>query len=141
MILGFTRAMGEFGATVTLAGNIPGRTQTLSSAIYSAHSAGNWERGNVLLVVALVVGFAAIFLTEWLARPRAELAGGKNIVSRSTLRMHLRVPARQVLFGRGVHHEPSAWWVSSGPSGSGKDDVARDHRRSATRRAGVSELR
>ena len=78
MILGFTRAMGEFGATVTLAGNIPGRTQTLSSAIYSAHSAGNWERGNVLLVVALVVGFAAIFLTEWLARPRAELAGGKK---------------------------------------------------------------
>ena len=40
MILAFTRAMGEFGATVILAGNIPGRTQTLASAIYSAQQAG-----------------------------------------------------------------------------------------------------
>jgi len=67
-ILGFTRSMGEFGATVILAGNIPGRTQTLSSAIYSAQQAGNYERANGLLLVALAVGFAAIFLTEWLTR-------------------------------------------------------------------------
>ncbi|KAF0096187.1 MAG: molybdate transport system permease protein [Puniceicoccaceae bacterium 5H] len=66
-VLGFTRAMGEFGATVIVAGNIPGRTQTLSSAIYSAQQAGNDQQANFLLVVALAIGFMAVFLTEWLA--------------------------------------------------------------------------
>lgn len=68
-VLGFTRAMGEFGATVIVAGNIPGRTQTLSSAIYSAQQSGNDARANTLLIVAIAVGFSAIFLTEWLTRP------------------------------------------------------------------------
>jgi molybdate transport system permease protein len=72
MILGFTRAIGEFGATVIVAGNIPGRTQTLASAIFSAQQAGNEQRANMLLIVALVVGFTAVFLTEWLSRPNAK---------------------------------------------------------------------
>ncbi len=67
MILGFTRAVGEFGATIVLAGNIPGRTQTLASAIFSAQQAGREDEANVLLVIALVVGFSAIFLTEYLS--------------------------------------------------------------------------
>lgn len=70
-VLGFTRAMGEFGATVIVAGNIPGRTQTIASAIYSAQQAGNEYRASLLLGVALAVGFAAIFFTEWLTRPKA----------------------------------------------------------------------
>ena len=70
MILGFSRAMGEFGATVILAGNIPGRTQTLASAIFSAQQAGQEAEANFLLVVALAVGFIAIFLTEYLSQPR-----------------------------------------------------------------------
>lgn len=65
-ILGFTRAMGEFGATVIIAGNIPGKTQTLASAIYSAQQAGDEPRARALLIVALAVGFLAIFTTEWL---------------------------------------------------------------------------
>lgn len=65
-ILGFTRALGEFGATITIAGNIPGRTQTLSAAIYSAQQSGNEERATLLLMVAVAVGFSAVFLTEWL---------------------------------------------------------------------------
>ena len=69
-ILGFTRAMGEFGATVTIAGNIPGRTQTLASAIYSAQQAGDGSRATFLLLVSLTVGFVAVFLTEWLTRPK-----------------------------------------------------------------------
>ncbi len=69
-ILGFTRALGEFGATVIVAGNIPGRTQTLSSAIYSAQQAGDQPRANVLVAIALAVGFAAVFAAEWLSRPR-----------------------------------------------------------------------
>lgn len=70
MILGFSRAMGEFGATIILAGNIPGRTQTLASAIFSAQQAGQTNEANFLLLVALGVGFAAIFLTEYLAQPK-----------------------------------------------------------------------
>lgn len=77
MILGFTRAMGEFGATVTVAGNIPGQTQTLASAIYSAQHAGDEARANVLLIIALVVGFSLVFLAETLSLPRRKNAGGK----------------------------------------------------------------
>jgi molybdate transport system permease protein len=66
-ILGFTRAVGEFGATVMVAGNIPGRTQTLASAIWSAQTSGRDEAAAVLLLVALVVGFVAIFASERLA--------------------------------------------------------------------------
>ena len=66
-ILGFTRALGEFGATVTIAGNIPGRTQTLAAAIFSAQQAGNDAQANVLLCVALAIGVAAILASERLA--------------------------------------------------------------------------
>ena len=68
-ILGFTRAMGEFGATVILAGNIPGRTQTLASAIFSAQQAGREDTAGRLLVVALVLGFVTVFITERLSSP------------------------------------------------------------------------
>ncbi len=71
MILGFTRAVGEFGATIVLAGNIPGRTQTLASAIFSAQQAGREEEANLLLVIALAVGFAAVYATEYLSRMQA----------------------------------------------------------------------
>lgn len=74
-IIGFTRAVGEFGATVTIAGNIPGRTQTLATAIYSAQQAGDDDQGYVLLCVALALGFVSIFATERLsARARAGFA-------------------------------------------------------------------
>jgi molybdate transport system permease protein len=69
-ILGFTRAVGEFGATVTLAGNIPGRTQTLASAIYSAQLVGDERQAAVLLAIALALGLAAILASERLVRRR-----------------------------------------------------------------------
>ena len=68
MILGFTRAMGEFGATVIVAGNIPGRTQTLSSAIFSAQQSGNQVQADFLLLVALAVGFTTVYVTEYLSK-------------------------------------------------------------------------
>jgi molybdate transport system permease protein len=71
LILGFTRAVGEFGATIILAGNIPGRTQTLATAIFSAQQAGRESEANVLLVIALVAGFAAVYATEVLSYKRA----------------------------------------------------------------------
>jgi len=68
-ILGFTRALGEFGATIVIAGNIPGQTRTLSTAIYSAQQGGNEALANGLLVVALLIGFGAVLLTEYLTQP------------------------------------------------------------------------
>ena len=67
LILGFTRAVGEFGATVTLAGNIPGRTQTLASAIYSAQQRGDLSRADGLMIAALMLGLLAIWASETLA--------------------------------------------------------------------------
>lgn len=70
LILGLTRAVGEFGATVTLAGNIPGRTQTLASAIFSAQQVGDIERADFLMLIALALGLAAIWISEMLISPR-----------------------------------------------------------------------
>ena len=67
LILGFTRAMGEFGVTVTIAGNIPGRTQTLPSAIFSAQQVGKDHEANFLVLVALATGLCAIFAAEFLS--------------------------------------------------------------------------
>jgi molybdate transport system permease protein len=50
-MLAFARAMGEFGATLMIAGNIPGKTQTLSMAIYDAVQSGNDTLANVLVIV------------------------------------------------------------------------------------------
>ena len=76
LILGFTRALGEFGATVTVAGSIPGRTRTLASAIFSAQQVGDNQGAGLLMAVALVVGFAAIASAELLAPGRRPEGGG-----------------------------------------------------------------
>ncbi|MEM8995295.1 MAG: molybdate ABC transporter permease subunit [Acidobacteriota bacterium] len=79
LILGFTRAVGEFGATVTLAGNIPGRTQTLASAIFSAQQVGDVARADALMVIALGLGLAAIWASERLAGdPRSRERRGRD---------------------------------------------------------------
>lgn len=69
LILGFTRAVGEFGATVTLAGNIPGETRTLASAIFSAQQVGDMAQADFLILVAIGLGIVAIWSTEWLVGP------------------------------------------------------------------------
>ncbi len=58
--LGFGRALGEFGATVIVAGNIPGRTQTLALAIFSEIQLGNTDAA--LRLVALTVGLAFVLM-------------------------------------------------------------------------------
>ena len=58
-----------------IAGNIPGRTQTLASGIYSAQQSGHESQAYVLLGVALLVGVVAIFASEGLAVPRALRSG------------------------------------------------------------------
>ena len=62
-ILSFARAVGEFGATLMIAGNIPGKTNTMSISIYSAFQAGNNELANVLVLILVVVSLLSIALT------------------------------------------------------------------------------
>lgn len=60
VMMAFARAMGEFGATLMIAGNIPGRTQTLSLAVYSAVQAGQDDIANFLVLVISVVSIAIL---------------------------------------------------------------------------------
>ena len=66
MVLSFGRAMGEFGATLMLVGNIPGKTQTISMAIYSAVESGDFQTANFFLGVILVVSFLVMVLYNYL---------------------------------------------------------------------------
>ncbi len=68
MVLGFGRALGEFGATILVAGNIPGRTQTLSLAIFSDIQTGRDDDAKVLVAITVVLAFAAVWTVEWLLR-------------------------------------------------------------------------
>ncbi|AAM04655.1 TPA: molybdate ABC transporter permease subunit [Methanosarcina acetivorans] len=63
LILSFARAMGEFGATLMLAGNIPGKTNTMSISIYSAFQAGNNELAQVLVLILVFMSLLTIALT------------------------------------------------------------------------------
>ncbi|MEM6457508.1 MAG: molybdenum ABC transporter permease [Acidobacteriota bacterium] len=74
LVLGFTRAVGEFGATVTVAGTIPGQTQTLASAIYRAQQTGDAARADALVIWALLLGLVAIVVAERLADGRERRA-------------------------------------------------------------------
>jgi len=68
MILSFAKAMGEFGATITFVSNIPGETQTLSAAIYTFTQVPGGDAGAMrLTLVAIVISFAALLASEFLA--------------------------------------------------------------------------
>ncbi len=69
VILSFTRAFGEFGATLMLAGNIPGRTQTMPLAIYEAVVSGEDERALWLAIILTVLSAGAVYMTNRLSTP------------------------------------------------------------------------
>lgn len=73
-LLAFSRALGEFGATVLVAGNIPGRTQTLALAIFHRTQIGQDAEALRLAGVATLIAFAAIYATEVLSRRRGARA-------------------------------------------------------------------
>jgi ABC-type thiamine transport system ATPase subunit len=68
MLLAFARAVGEFGATILVAGNIPGRTTTLSVAIYNLVQLGRDEEAFRLLAVAVAIAFIAVWTAETFLR-------------------------------------------------------------------------
>jgi len=70
MLLAFARAIGEFGATILVAGNIPGRTTTLSLAIYNFVQLGRDADAFRLLGFSVVIAFAAVWIAELTTRRR-----------------------------------------------------------------------
>jgi molybdate transport system permease protein len=67
-LLAFSRALGEFGATILLAGNIPGETQTLSLAIYNFVQLGKDPEAFTLLGITVLLAFIFVWSSEWLLR-------------------------------------------------------------------------
>ncbi|MDE0316695.1 MAG: molybdate ABC transporter permease subunit [Candidatus Poribacteria bacterium] len=63
-ILGFSKSLGEFGATIMVAGNIPGKTQTMALAIFNAVNLGEDASVYRLVLISTIVAFIAIWLTE-----------------------------------------------------------------------------
>jgi molybdate transport system permease protein len=71
-VLAFARALGEFGASVLVAGYIPGRTVTLALGIYHEVQLGRDDRAFALVAVSAALAFAALWTAEhWLRRPGA----------------------------------------------------------------------
>ena len=76
-ILGFAKAMGEFGATITFVANIPGQTQTLPSAIFAYLQVPGGDAAAVRLVlVAIAIAMLALLLSEWVGRSVARRIAG-----------------------------------------------------------------
>jgi len=76
VLLGFARALGEFGATLMVAGSIPGRTQTLSIAVYEAVQAGQDDTANLMVLLTSFVCIAVLLTAGRLAPGR--LAGRRE---------------------------------------------------------------
>ena len=69
-VMAFARATGEFGATLMVAGNIPGLTQTMPIAIYDAVQMGNTSLANILVVIVTVFSISVIYFVNWFSKGR-----------------------------------------------------------------------
>lgn len=69
-MLAFARALGEFGATLMVAGSLPGKTQTLSIAVYEAVQAGNDQVANFLVVVTSIVCVLVLVTSNYFLKPK-----------------------------------------------------------------------
>ncbi|HBR16637.1 MAG: molybdenum ABC transporter permease subunit [Deltaproteobacteria bacterium RIFCSPLOWO2_12_FULL_43_16] len=69
-VMAFARATGEFGATLMVAGNIPGMTQTLSIAIYDAVQMGNTKMANLLVGIITIFSFLILYFVNRFTRGR-----------------------------------------------------------------------
>ena len=76
VLLAFARALGEFGATLMIAGNLPGRTQTLSVAIYEAVQAGDDATANFLVLVTSITCVVVLLAAGKLVPIRSSRRGG-----------------------------------------------------------------
>jgi molybdate transport system permease protein len=74
-ILSFARSLGEFGATLMLAGNIPGKTTTIPVAIYFAIVDGNMKEAVYLMIIVLCIALASLTALAYLKKPKPRYRG------------------------------------------------------------------
>jgi len=124
-LLAFARSLGEFGATLMLAGSIPGRTRTMPMAIYYAVEAGDYAEAALWSVLIMVMSLAVIFIAEFrLEKPqrpvaRTMLLPGKPTMKSSSLDLHLQKQLQS--FALDIRLQTTSRRVAIlGPSGSGK---------------------
>ena len=67
-VLSFARAMGEFGATLMVAGNIPGKTNTMPLAIYTSASSGDWSKANVMVIFFSLLSGLFLYIANQFAK-------------------------------------------------------------------------
>lgn len=63
-VLSFARAMGEFGATLMLAGNIPGKTDTMPLAIYSLANSGEWTQAHTMVILLTIMSGLFLYIAN-----------------------------------------------------------------------------
>ncbi|MCP5037148.1 MAG: ABC transporter permease subunit, partial [Rhodobacteraceae bacterium] len=79
IILGFAKALGEVGATITFVSNIPGETRTLSLAVYSFLQSPSGDEAAIrLILISLAISLSAILASEWIARRNLEKRTGRR---------------------------------------------------------------
>lgn len=71
-VLAFARALGEFGATIMIAGNIPGKTETMAVAVYIAVQSGKRELAYKWVAIICIISFATIIIMNWWANLRGK---------------------------------------------------------------------
>ncbi|MDC1311749.1 molybdate ABC transporter permease subunit [Burkholderiales bacterium] len=69
-MLAFARALGEFGATLMVAGSLPGKTQTLSIAVYEAVQAGHDQIANFLVIITSIVCIVVLLTSNYFLKPK-----------------------------------------------------------------------
>lgn len=67
-VLSFARGIGEFGATLMLAGNIPGKTNTMPLAIYSFANSGEWSKGHLMVLFLTIFSAMILFCANRYSR-------------------------------------------------------------------------
>ena len=78
LVLSFARALGEFGATLMIAGNIPGRTQTMPIAIFFAVESGDMDKALLWVLIIVVISFIMIFLLNYWSDVQQNLIGNRR---------------------------------------------------------------
>ena len=78
LVLSFARALGEFGATLMIAGNIPGRTQTMTVAIFFAVEGGDMNKAMLWVLIIVAISFIMIFLLNYWCDTQQKLIGNRG---------------------------------------------------------------
>ena len=78
LVLSFARALGEFGATLMIAGNIPGRTQTMPVAIFFAVESGDMNKAILWVLIIVAISFVMIFLLNYWCDTQQKLIGNRR---------------------------------------------------------------